>query len=1239
MPTVPPSDVRQNEVDFCADVKSWSEALFAAHPEMPFGSASIEGPGPRSSRKRMDLRFFNREGKLALCGEVKLPGTPEGRSPYEDRLVNDANQKADAVGCRYFFTWNVNSLVLFDRQLYKLQVHERRLKDFPLGLNLERPQDVARAEVKARIRDVFLPDFFATFKDIYEERTRDWGMPPDAHFIRALETHLQWPVWHTRDWLAVTADDDAAFSAKLERWMATDQQWTFTRQDDQEWRAALERAARTLCYVFANRLIFYEAVRSHYDTLPKLKIPAGKRTPEQIYEHFQKAFQNAVEQTGDYEPIFYPTERDRDWAGPLVFAAPGVLDAWGAVLESLGKFMLKELPHDVMGKIFQRLISPEERQMFGQFYTHEDIVDVMNAFCIRKADAKVLDPACGSGSFLVRAYARKAWLDPSKGHQELLMELFGCDIALFAAHLATLNLASRKIHWEANYPQIARRNFFEVEAGEPFCNIPGPRIRGSERSIHAVMMPELDAVVGNPPYVRQELIPRRSDRHAPRKQTKEYLQKLVSLRWPGVKLSGRSDLHCYFWLAATAFLKEKGAFGFLTSSSWMDVEYGFALQDWVLRNFRVLAVLESTDEPWFVDARVKTCATILQRCNDPEARDSTLVKFVQIKRPLAQILQLKGGEQEDTRQRAADQFRSLVEKAKTDFADDNVRIIVKPQKELWDQGVSAKPLISRSNESETGEHDARGSPYGGGKWGRYLRAPDFYFDIMHEFGERFVPLGKLAEIRFGLKSGCDAFFMPRDVTDWALKEEQTPPGFKRRFGCPREEAEAGRVRIVRAGDESVHPIEREYLMPEVQSLMSVTRPTICEEDVDRVVLMVTRSKDELIDTYVLKYIRYGEHHTFASSRSEGVPVPNRSTCAGRPVWYDLSGRRIGFAFWPKSQQYRHIAPINPDGLICNCNLYDLNAPELSEADWSVLVHVLNSTVVALFKTFYGRYAGTEGNLKTEVVDVNLLEIPDPRKARAAIRARLKLAFEAMCTRPSGRLVETRLMECHSPERAREIAKGSVELPEELRQPDRRALDEAVFEMLGVSDAKRRTALVDKLYEATALHFRRIRVMEIEKQVQRAKATATQFSPEELANDIWDSLAPEDKKPIAEWLIGQPGAKEIIIILPGPAAIGGANSFTDANTVYFGKQRGDHATFPNRPLARLVETLSNLGLTGPHELPVLGAAARELQVKLDALLAARLEHIQTLAASRTGTDRLLEGITSLLQLWSTRGKSS
>ena len=84
---------------------------------------------------------------------------------------------------------------------------------------------------------------------------------------------------------------------------------------------------------------------------------------------------------------------------------------------------------------------------------------------------------------------------------------------------------------------------------------------------------------------------------------------------------------------------------------------------------------------------------------------------------------------------------------------------------------------------------------------------------------------------------------------------------------------------------------------------------------------------------------------------------------------------------------------------------------------------LYSTIVGFFKTFYGRFAGTEGNLKTEVVDVNLMEVPDPRGVSATLSRRLEVAFDSLARRESGRLVEEQLMDCHSPQRARNLAAG------------------------------------------------------------------------------------------------------------------------------------------------------------------------------------------------------------------------
>ena len=116
---------------------------------------------------------------------------------------------------------------------------------------------------------------------------------------------------------------------------------------------------------------------------------------------------------------------------------------------------------------------------------------------------------------------------------------------------------------------------------------------------------------------------------------------------------------------------------------------------------------------------------------------------------------------------------------------------------------------------------------------------------MRRFGRRFVALGEIASIRFGVKTGCDAFFMPRDITadvlGQARERPRLPQTCRRRR---RRDVESGKLRIIKAGDGTVHPIEAEYLAPEVHSLMKVDRPMIRAADVDRVVLLVAEPMEQ-----------------------------------------------------------------------------------------------------------------------------------------------------------------------------------------------------------------------------------------------------------------------------------------------------------------------------------------------------------------------------------------------------------
>jgi hypothetical protein len=114
-----------------------------------------------------------------------------------------------------------------------------------------------------------------------------------------------------------------------------------------------------------------------------------------------------------------------------------------------------------------------------------------------------------------------------------------------------------------------------------------------------------------------------------------------------------------------------------------------------------------------------------------------------------------------------------------------------------------------------------------------------------------------------------------------------------------------------------------------------------------------------------------------------------------------------------------------------------------------------------------------------------------------VRSALTSAFASLCSRDTGELVEEELKACHSAERAAKLAAGPPSLPWELRQPDRRALDLAVLELLGVDSPTERERLCDELYREVAAHFRRIRLVEIQKQEQRSR-TADEDRAADLA---------------------------------------------------------------------------------------------------------------------------------------------
>jgi len=553
----------------------------------------------------------------------------------------------------------------------------------------------------------------------------------------------------------------------------------------------------------------------------------------------------------------------------------------------------------------ERGIGPETRRARGQHFTRDNPADLMAALCIRMPGATVLDPACGTGALLRRAAARLRFL--GGGGRIAGVEL---DPRIASAARGAVPGA-------------------EIVTGD-FLGRDGPALPR-----------RVDAVLGNPPYVRHERIG---------------AQAKAALPAAPFTVSRRSDLHVHFWPRALARLRPGGRLGFLTSATWIDAAYGAPLRRWLMENFHVVAIVEPQSESWFDDARIRTLIVIVEKpggerapsgaraAKAGEGKHSAMdrgaprspTRFVRLDVPLSRIVP----DELDPEERLA-RFDSLARGIERGTLPEETGSI---------RDVSTCAGIV----PETG--GAGASTARAHAWGALLRLPAIHFEILDRGGDRMVPLGEVATVRWGIKSGDDrVFFRHRDA----------PP-----------------------------PVEPRWLAPAVFSLMDLDRLVVTQDQLPRRVILVDGpAASPRLRAWIA-----------AAERDRGSH--QRPTCAARAragrAWYELRPRPAGSILWSIMQQYRHLVPCNPQRFPVNDNLLQIDPRDGVPA--ALLAALLNSHVVALLKHGWGRRRN-EGMLKTQAFDVRALPIPDPRRIPRARAAAIIAAFERIGGRSIGRVAE------------------------------------------------------------------------------------------------------------------------------------------------------------------------------------------------------------------------------------------
>ena len=184
---------------------------------------------------------------------------------------------------------------------------------------------------------------------------------------------------------------------------------------------------------------------------------------------------------------------------------------------------------DPLGDAYCAIRSPGERRPLGQTYTPHPIIEAMLRWASdHGTPTRVVDPGAGSGRYLLAA-----------GSRFPEAELHGSDVDPLATLMLRANLAAAGLAGRAR-----------IHLGD----------------YRALALPEAEGptlFIGNPPYVRHHQI-------AP--EWKAWL--LQTARRHGLHASALAGLHVHFFLA-TAEYGRRGDFGaFITSSEWLDVNYG-----------------------------------------------------------------------------------------------------------------------------------------------------------------------------------------------------------------------------------------------------------------------------------------------------------------------------------------------------------------------------------------------------------------------------------------------------------------------------------------------------------------------------------------------------------------------------------------------------------------------------------------------------------------------------------------
>jgi predicted type IV restriction endonuclease len=491
-----------------------------------------------------------------------------------------------------------------------------------------------------------------------------------------------------------TAEVDSAFLQEIERWRDLLARNIALRNPNLTHRELNFAVQRTI-----DRIIFLRICEDRgiepYSRLMALQ--NGTRIYQRLFQLFRQADDRYNSGLFHFRPEKERSEDSLDKLTPDLSIDDKVLKD---ILKNLyypdSPYEFSVLPANILGQVYEQFLGkvirltpahyavvedkPEVRKAGGVYYTPTYIVDYIVKQTVGKlvqskkpgprgavSKLKILDPSCGSGSFLLGAYQflldwnRDEYIkdDPAKWatgrtprlyqtdtgewklttderKRILLNNIYGVDIDPQAVEVTKLSLLLKVLEGEDEQtisqqlvlfhqrvlPDLANNikcgnsligpDFYKGQQMDLFDEDEMNRINAFdwEGEFPEIMCAGgFDAVIGNPPYVRQEMIG----------NAKSYFRNHYSV------YQGTADLYAYFIEKGVSILRLGGLFEIIVANKWMRADYGRPLRQW-LKQQHIVEITDFGDLPVFQQATTYPCILSIKKASSAAIFKSTHVR-------------------------------------------------------------------------------------------------------------------------------------------------------------------------------------------------------------------------------------------------------------------------------------------------------------------------------------------------------------------------------------------------------------------------------------------------------------------------------------------------------------------------------------------------------------------------------------------------------------------------------------